>query len=315
MNREMDHSRCSELLGAFARGRLPVDEAREVKGHLDSCAECSEELIGVALLMRTEPAKLDDVERQNLHARVAEGIGPRQPVILGAGLGKNRKKSLLYRFAPTFSAAALLLLVAIVALTGGGRFGDEEPFSAGRGADTVEESDSASKDAAGDGGAQGAAAPEAIQDQEKEERVAGKIGKDSAGPPRPVFAKRTLPAVPQGKELNSRTTSAWFQGYTLYDVADAERKADRFVALLGKEAPANVRAQVRECSNIVRLSQDAPLLPAYGVLGRVKERPALTLGFVYTTASSGPLSDYMLWTWPRGSCSTRLGYSEGSLED
>ena len=80
-------------------------------------------------------AELNDLERERLHAAVAEGLDPTEaPEEDPLGAWLPPKKSVWARFAPSLGAAALLLVAVIAGLTvnGGGAGNDDSGGQASR---------------------------------------------------------------------------------------------------------------------------------------------------------------------------------------
>ncbi len=319
MTKNMGHERCSELLRAYARRELDESDALAVEEHLGSCDACRSELAGLNALLAADSVELDLRERRKLHEAVARAVEPRDPVIIGAGFEKRR--GWMQRFAPTLSAAALLLVVLVVAMSGITGGGDDESASTGAegeaGAPLREQQDG-SKDKATFEDAD-KAAPETTQalgpEANKLRRHEGADTAETSGSalarsPRPTFTERYVTNL---RAAASQDVLQEFAGS--YTVADAEKREGRYISLLSLEAPPEVRDQVEACSSVVRTASEEPVLAAGGALGRVDDTPGLFLSFVYTRAERGPLSSYMVWAWPRGSCSTRLGYRTGPVSD
>ena len=84
---------------------------------------------------------------------------------------------------------------------------------------------------------------------------------------------------------------------------------------MAEDAPGEVRDQVVDCGERVREATEGPVLAAYGALAEVDEERGLLLSFAFTQSSGGHLTDYMVWAWPLGTCSTRLDYETGELDD
>ena len=317
MTKNIDHERCSEQLRAFIRRELDEDETRVVEEHLDSCDTCRAELLGLKALLGAEDPGLDLRERRTLHEGVARAIEAREPVILGAGLEK--KRGWMQRFAPTLSAAALLLVVLVVAASGltGNGDGDGAASDAAGGAKSGPsgnrsrgEEDAALEEAIedDDAGEGEAAAPDKQEFKSKNRAV--ETGSALRNGPRPSFIERF------GGDLAAAAPPDLLEDFaSSYTVADAEKREFRYIALLSRTAPSQVRGQVQDCGDVVTDASEEPVLAASGALGRVDDRPGLFLSFVYSDAERGPLSSYMVWAWPRGSCSKRLAYRTGTIDE
>jgi hypothetical protein len=110
--KEMTHDRCSELLGAFASGKLDENERAAVAGHLSSCPDCSLELAAIEALAGPDLVAMTGPERDQLDRAV------RDAVITPARPGWSERWG--RRAAPALGAMALLAIVAmaIVSLPG-----------------------------------------------------------------------------------------------------------------------------------------------------------------------------------------------------
>lgn len=76
-----------ELLGAYADGELPPDEARRVEAHLQRCTECARELAQIRFLggaMRSlQPRSTQRSVWEGVHRRITRPVGW---ILLLAGL-------------------------------------------------------------------------------------------------------------------------------------------------------------------------------------------------------------------------------------
>ena len=322
MTQEMDHDRCSELLRAYARDDLAAPERQAIESHLSSCADCRTELGAVRVLLGDDSESLTGRERRKLHAAVAREVAAMGPD--GEARQAAPRRSWGQRFAPTLAATALLLVAVGVALTGG-EGSDELGEGTQRSAPAARDGGAVSEESfeAGGGGDAGSAPvksktedrskpesptedAETTEATEGGERLAGGAGVPR---PRPRFKNAFV------TDLSQMTTGV-FDAYTAsYTVADARKRADGFLMRLSAEAPADVRVQVRTCGRAAVDAAEDPLLPAAGALGRIEEEPSLLLSFAYTRNQTGPLDSYMVWAWPRGSCSARLDYATGPIKD
>ena len=307
MTENIHHERCSELLRDYARDELEVSERKTVEGHLASCADCRGELAALRALLAVDPAPLDARERRRLHAAVDRAVGGR-----ASPEPAPARRTWLQRFAPSLGAAALLLVVLVVALSGGRIGGDDE------GATPAQRSKAREAGDAGGGGAEPAedeAAEAPAQPGNKKAKADGEETRtlESAGRapgPQPVFRSALVREL--GDMAGSRLLSDFAESYT---VADAEKRWETFLRKLSEDAPAGAATQVETCGGEVDETEGGALLPAAGAYGRIANEPSLVLSFVYSDQSRGPLESYMVWAWPRGSCSERLDFTSGSIED
>lgn len=308
MKDDMDHTEISERLLAYARDELDARDRGLVQEHLESCELCRLELASIELVLE-KPAPLTPREQRRLHAAVAREIEPREPVVIG---GRWSREGWARRFAPTLGAAALLLIVAVIGLSGLSGGGDdalkapslqEDAGGAGEAGGGGDEKLEEKKEQPG-----GAPAPESADD-----------GEDSAGfeapEPKPSFDSSE---ATQTSELaaKGRTVERLYEEFaTAFTFRQAERNEARFVRLLARKAPGELRGQVADCGNEVRERRDEPVLAAYGTVTRQDGERGLALSFVYAKSPTGHLTDYMVWTWPLGSCSDELNYTSRTLDD
>ena len=315
MTQEMGHDRCSELLRDYARAQLPAPEREAVEGHVATCSECLTELTALRVLLNEERPDLNGRERRKLHAAVARELAAGTDRAEGGNLPPRR--SLAQRFAPTLAAAGLLVVAVGVALLGGDG-GDESG-----GADTaVTQSRERNLDEASGGAGEGPTSgggSEAAAPDTKPDKAGSKPKTDTNDPesadelegrsaPGPRFKNVVVTGLDQMRDGVWDVAAA-------YTLADAERRVDGFLQRLSADAPAGVRDQVVTCGETAVEQADGPLLPATGAVGRIENQPSLLLGFAYATNESGPLDSYQVWAWPRGSCSSRLGYTSGPIEN
>ncbi|HYN36133.1 MAG TPA: zf-HC2 domain-containing protein [Actinomycetota bacterium] len=324
MSNQMDHERFSELLSGYVRDELSVDEKKAVTAHLETCSDCREELAGLRALVGGEVTKLDDFERRRIHAAVAEAIESRKERVdesSGVSTPPRPKQSLMARFAPTMGVAALLILLAVGAFTLGGRGSDDEAASGGS-ADSVQERDGLRQEDQETGGGGAESAPQAAPGTDSGDQggfTDGTADRALRGPQPKFLIRESLLSVAknQAKEgdLGGYVRRNVFDRYSdAYSVRDAVRSGDTALRLLSWEAPVELRRQVRDCGDRVRDVTHEPILPAYGTVTEFDARRSLLLGFVYTEAPHGKLSNYMLWAWPKGSCEETLGYTDGTVD-
>lgn len=309
MPRAIDHDRCSELLRPYARGELDAGEHEAVASHLETCDECPVELAALSVLVADEADRMDPRERRRLHAAVDEALPSSEKV---AGLPARRTWS--QRFAPSLGAAALLLVALVVALSGGriGGGGGDEAGTARRVDDRARgaggEGGITSEQGPGSGGAPGKPEPEEAKDEATETLEANSGARARA--PKPVFRSGLVRDLDELVE--TRVVEEFADHYTVFD---AEKRSDVFLQRLSANAPSEAREQVETCGRLVDEASDDAWLPAAGAYGHIQDRPSLVLSFVYSDQESGPLSSYMVWAWPRGSCSDRLDYKSGALDN
>ena len=308
MTENIDHERCSELLQSYARSELDAPDDRLVERHLDSCAECRSELHGLRALQAVDTSPLDAREKHRLHAAVDEALTPaRDKAAVPA------PRPWLQRFAPSLGAAALLLVALVVALNGGtiGGGGDESsPALRERGGGQGADAGGAAPAADSPGAEEKADPPSsAPRDDKADTEMESLESAGTAGAPKPNFRAGLV------NDIGELSESKWMQEFAaFYTVADAEKRVDGYLARLSADAPTEARRQVEACGDMVDESAKA-LLPATGAYGRIANQPSLVLGFVYSDEERGPLNNYMVWAWPRGSCSDRLDYETGPIEN
>ena len=325
MSNQMDHDRISELLSGYVRDDLSADEKRAVTTHLETCSDCRQELAGLRELIGGEIAKLDDFERRRIHAAVAEAIEPKEEPVdesFGVWTPPRRRQGLMARLAPTMGVAALLILLAVGAFTLGGSGSDEESASSGGSGDVEQERGglrAEDQQSGGEGGEE--PAPESAPQASSGDELTDASGGNTFRGPKPKFEfdraglDESFEAKNAGDDLAGYVRRNVFAPYSeAYSVRDAERNEATFLSLISRKAPAGLRRQVRACGDQVRGLTEEPILSAYGTVTDFDARRSLLLGFVYTEASRGKLSDYMLWAWPKGSCEERLGYTDGSVD-
>jgi len=81
---DLDHERCSELLGRFVRGELARADEESVRGHLRVCESCAEERRGLERLLAEEVEPLSVSSRAPAEEVVGRPSRPR------AGSGRAR---------------------------------------------------------------------------------------------------------------------------------------------------------------------------------------------------------------------------------
>lgn len=315
----MEHSRASELLSEYARGDLDAETSGRLAAHLAGCEECSLELRAVtALLPAPAEETLTDLERARLHRAVREGALERTPEREGA-LERTivpEPKRGPGRMASWLGAAAMLALVAVgitqLDLTGGDDAAD------GGGSSAVQEeagSDVARDESApvefggpdiGEGSTRSNSAEALAEDE-----AAGGAASDAARIP-----ARFDPDAGAFKTNELRNYAARedpFRAFAAnYSSADAEALQDLYLDAIENAAPSGKgRSLIRRCALQV-MEQDFPIVPAYGAYGRFEGRRVLVLGFVYAPEDQD-LSRYLVWVWPRESCSSPVKIIAGRI--
>lgn len=327
----IDHELLSERLQAFLDGTLAPAEAAAVESHLDDCALCRQEAAGLRALAAIPGVELEHPERARLLASVMraieepEEIGDAGPV---ARLRAQRvafvesRTSWMARFAGVGAAAAVLVIVALFFTMGGGddlSGGDSDSAEVSevtRGQDRDQEGakkDSKRSAAGTTGTTEALSAPAGSA---AEDSGSGGAGKFAA--PRPTFNAGRRRLTDAGlRRLGSRSLGLvlFSRAYKAEDVDD--RLKDDFVAELAASAQAqagpSASDQVTTCARAV-LRREEAILPAFGSYAVYDGRRVLVIGFAWTDGTIGALDRSMLWTWPRGSCRSRLDYRTGTIK-
>lgn len=98
MNKSITCEETTGLLALYRFGELTGEQSALVEGHLASCAKCTQELEGIELALslstRPMPGRAES-------AAVAEKVM--------ASLGREKHRRLMFRLAPAFTAAALII--------------------------------------------------------------------------------------------------------------------------------------------------------------------------------------------------------------
>lgn len=302
---ELTHERCSELLADFAAGRLGAPETARVEAHLRGCPDCSDELRSV-MALRAGDEQLADFERAALRRNVVAALDEDEPLTArerarlhrdvpaaaGEVIAAREPSRWRARAAAALGAAALLAVfgVAIVSLTGGE--GDSET-AAGLSDDVREKMGNG-------GGAEAGGHDEAAADQ--------------AAAPRPVPTYDSDAGRLSGKKLrNLGERGATLRAFASLSAADATELRDRYIADLADQAGTPVDSLILSCAEEVYEAQPYAALPAYAARGKLEGREALVLGFAWTDEDSGPLDQFMLWTWPQSSCDRPIDYRAGKI--
>ena len=302
----MEHEEVSGLLGGFVRGDLEPERASDVAAHLEECAACSRERAGLEALLAVPAPALTERERRDLRAAVQSSLRTERT----AAVAPPARRSFLGRAVP---ALALLAVVALGFVAAAGLFGD----GADEGSPTTltdggAESEERAGEAGGGAGAEAGPAEQGEADSERtrdDDALATNAGVAKA--PRPRFEARGR--VTQAELQSLGRSGRIFQAYARLR-APVTRRRERFVDSLQRQARPAERGQIGSCAQAVFASRPSPILPAFGARAELGDRPVLVLGFVWTDRQQGPLRRYMLWAWPRGSCSSPLSYQSGFVK-
>ena len=311
MTRDIDHDRCSELLGGYVRGELPVAETQQVESHLVTCELCSSEQRAIAALQRPEPAPLSELERARMRRALLVEAAPAPDSALPGDPERDQRGARLF---PLLGAAAVAVALMIFAYTGSGGLGGSDEAANGdmqTGQDEAREAEGAGGD--GDAAREPAQAlqEESVADQGKAATAAGR-----AAPPSPTF--RASMGEVDRTELNhlGRRGLPLVLFARAFQVRDVERLRDEFVDALADAAPYARGAQIREC--VAAIAPKFPnALPAYGAVGDYIDRPrreVLIVAFTWTDEPTGPLDQSMVWAWPLGTCDEVAHYSKNLIE-
>ena len=304
----LEHDRCSELLGPLLRGELSEREARSVEDHIAGCEECRAEkrglqaLLGAPEVMKVSAEELSDIERARLHKAVRAALPGSRTIV------SEPPKPWTARIAPYLGAAAAVILVAF-GVTQFDLGGSDDEGTADGGA-ALRESDE-----------------EAFNDQGGAEAGAGGDSADvaeDAPDPGPSFESNA--GVIQRNELRrfGSKEEPFVTFSQTFAVEDAETLRTKFLSDLDGAAQRTLsntseeslsdEDTITECGEQVLEAQDNPTLPAYAGYGQLEKKDVLMMGFVYSAEDSGPLDKFMLWIWPRGDCSVPDEYQFGTIK-
>jgi hypothetical protein len=286
----LDHESVSSLLRAHVEGSLDDRVAAAVELHLVACRECEAERRALAALARADEP-MTDLERARLRAAVRDATGTS---------ATRRRPRWGARVAATIAAAALLVVVvgAGALFLGSGGPADEGAAvdAPGGGGPAKQRFESAGKNAL----------------RSRGERVAAA----SSPPPsaaRPRFATTATRADVTQLRRVGRAGPPFVTYKQTYRAADAGPLERRYLELLGRDAPADLRRQVGECGRRVLQSQDYPVVAAYGARVELEGRRTLVLGFAWAPGEQGRLDRFQLWAWPKGQCDTPVSYQAGRI--
>ena len=298
MTHDIDHSRCSELLGRYHDGQLDGPEAAAVRAHLEGCTECTHELAALRAL-RAPAAGLRPDERDRLRRAVARDVGtpPARVLELPERPGPARWKA---RAAALLGAAATVAVLAVGVMMGRGPVGGGEDsgaagggvaqeaavpdgprpvFEAAAGASVAAEAEDVAEPRGGE-----------VQNGSDEATAAGRV---SALPPGAVTR-----AELHGLGVRGGPFRAFAGAYTApFDPA----MQAAFVDDLASAAPGELEGQVRECTEEM-IADNNRILPAYGAERVFRNDSVLVLGFVTATHAEGPVDGFLFVLWPKGSC-------------
>lgn len=315
---KMDHERAGELLLPYVEGELAAaPEVADLEEHLAACSDCRQEEQGLRALLAHPVEPMNDIERSKLHRalRAESGIEDRPPT-----------RTRMAWLPSALSVAALLLVVVVGAqIFQGGPGGSDEESGAEGGADTAGSADE-------DGGPRPVtltlskngleadlvsekaapvpdeAAPEGT-DSDEEVVASGGMGAEN-GNLSEDSADSTFQRSRESKLVEDRlrryaNRSSTFKRFALaYRVEDVPALRDGFTAELAAGAPADAREQVVECADLVVNAREFPTLPVAAAYGTFQAEKSILLGFVWSPEDTGPLDHFVLYVWPRGTCST-----------
>ena len=305
----MDHEQVSARLRDHVLGRLDATSARAVEDHLEACDGCTGEHAALRALLVGEDAGMDDLERRRLRASVKESLRHEAPRPASARRGWRS------RLVPAMGAAALLVVVAVVAISvGGDDLGDRGP--AGLAISAIPSDRPAggrAQEAKPAPGPDAAESPEPLED-------ASEGGRDDGDEPAPstetASAGKAEPPVFETIAANLDETDLVHFGRKRLRNARSGRFSEsyrfkgRFLTRLSLEAPGRVRRQIRRCARVARTEED--LIPAYGAVADYNDRRALILAFLFPPREDDS-PRFSLWAWPRGSCKRPLAVKTGAL--
>lgn len=309
---EIDHDRCSELLGDFLAGKLSEDERRAVANHLANCEPCRSERAGLALLLEGEPVTLTPDERARLETGVMSAIGES-----GDGVVVPLQKR------ATFGSGAARLLGAAAAITAIATFiyfgvagsGGEDAGN-GSGVTARTEFDAPAEEAVGGdtagGGGRGSRTKNKAGTTTGLEAAADSL-QDSPAPTFVVSRDPYSSAELQKLGESSLPSVTFANAYRADDADSSATVLEQLVRLAEQNAGGDIADQVEECAGRV-LGSEESILPTFGATGEVNGDDALVLGFAWTSRARGSLDRYMVWAWQQGNCDVTLEYIEGRIE-
>lgn len=279
----IDHERCSEMLGPFVRGELDASEAAEVQEHLQTCEDCSAE--GEAAAALQEMPVLTELESARLRSEVWRTAD--------TSTGFNRK------IAPWLGAAAAIAVLAVGIVTAGdsgddaARAPEPETMQEQLGADA----DSDTADSAEGGGV----APDEPASMEVGDASTDIEEQITGGP---VFA-------PRGRIHRNELRALGRAGEPFVTYAQTYGSRDRRVIeelrtqLVGQVQ--GVEPGLEPC--ITALTRER-LLPAFAATGKVAGEPTWVTGGVII-GDDAPR--YRILVFDRGSCDEPRLTLEGAI--
>ncbi|HVL65393.1 MAG TPA: zf-HC2 domain-containing protein [Actinomycetota bacterium] len=306
----IDHERCSELLGPYAAGELPEEETAAVAAHLEACDDCRAELQAVVALL--EPVGgLGPGERDSLRRRVAAELGIGTPGGEVVALPGNRRGWGPRLAGGLAAAASVVAIVGGIILVGGNGTDDEAgsdgaaieaPFGATTGPRPL--FDSGTADAVTAEAAEAADAGAGGGDSEAEGAEAETAS--SAG-----VARTSAPARVRRAELQrlGATSEPFVSFARAYRAPLDPGLQHAFLEELIAAAPEELWDQIEECGQEVVEANDR-VLPAYGAHRRFGAKNVLVLGFATASERNAPIDGFLFYLWPEGSCelpSTSIG--------
>ena len=287
---ELDHERCSELLGGFLEGSLEAEAARAVEQHLAGCAACRAERAALEALTGGEVAPMTADERAALHAAVGRATSEAEVVPLARPRASSASRGWARRLAPALGAAALAALLAVgVATLGDGITGSD-----------------------GDAGSASGAGGEGERVRTPLEAEEGSNADLAAVRASPRWIGSLGAVTAAELKRRGQTTET---GLRAQAVADARLLAGSRLAAVTKElaarAPPELENQIRSCvREVSKLGYTA--LPTFGAHAELEGRDVLVLGFAWTP-EEGPLDRYMVWAFVEPSCDA-VSYHAGPLK-
>lgn len=289
------HEHPTPLLLPYVREELERDEMDRIREHLEDCLPCAEEEQAVRLLNEGEVEGLSDLERARLHHAVVASTSE---------VSTAHGGPLLRRLAPYMGVAAVLAMLAVGVMIA-------EPGTSPVGEPGLETDSEADREGSSAERFQGGAGRDVVQDEgggtATEANALGTAG------PSPFFepAAGRLAAADLHR-LGSSTEP--FVGFSrTYRAEAAPSVQEQALAQLTADLSADESATVEECARSVLRSSSHDPVPVYGGYGSLDGQEVLLLGFTWSAARSGPLDQFMVWAWPRGSCDSPLVYRFGQI--
>jgi hypothetical protein len=304
---EINHERCSELLGGHHRGELGSEDAAAVERHLAGCEECRAELAGLRAMSAPDDFEpLGDDERRRLRDAVLTGLAPAQVYELPA------RGTLWERHAGQIVGAAasivVLLFAALVVwgtLPGGDDAGDGAGGSAGDEAESAQDVPLALPEG-----------PQPLFVTPESRALTEDAAEETATAPRSALLSlqnRSAHTEDSLKRLGEK--GLVFRHFRdAYSVGDADL-AENLLNQLASEAPDDeLRDRVLQCgAGLLGDDPERTLLPAFATVAEFKQQESLILGFVTTDGTSTELNRYSIWAWPVDNCDVLLIGTSGDI--